>query len=204
MISRLTGPVVAVGATHVVIDCAGFGMLALCPPATAAAVRPGEIATLHTTLIVREDSLTLYGFLDEQDRAAFEVVQSVTGIGPKIAQAVVSVMSADDLRNAILTENLTALCAVPGIGRKGAQRMVLELKDKVLRLGEGGATPSGSVPAVPETPEWREQVASGLQGLGWSQRDAEAACDRISPLADEDPQIGVAALMKAALRSLAK
>lgn len=201
MISVLTGTVLSAGATQVVLDVHGLGMKVLCPPATSASVRLGESATLFTTLIVREDSLTLYGFARESERDAFEVVQSVSGIGPKIAQAVVSVMSPDDLRVAILTENLPALCAVPGIGKKGAQRLVLELKDKVALLGGEDTVPRAVVAGAEP---WREQVRSGLEGLGWSAKDAEAACDKVAPLHEEDPSISIAILMKSALRSLAK
>lgn len=135
MIAQLTGTVAAVGGTWVVLDLAGFGVRALCTPATVAAVRVGASTTLHTSLVVREDSLTLYGFADADERDAFELVQSASGIGPKIAQAVVSVLPPGDLRAAIVDENVTALTRVPGIGPKGAQKMILELKDKVKALG---------------------------------------------------------------------
>ena len=129
MIDRLSGTVVAVGGTWVVLDLSGFGLRALCTPATASAVRVGESATLHTSLVVREDSLTLYGFSDADERDAFELVQSTSGIGPKIALATVSVLAPAQLRVAIASENLVALMKVPGIGRKGAERLVIELRD---------------------------------------------------------------------------
>lgn len=203
MIDHLTGTVTSAGATHVVVDLGGFGIRALCTPATAAAVRPGERTHLATSLVVREDSLTLYAFADPEERDAFELVQSASGIGPKIAQAVVAVLSPDQLRRAIQTEDLVALCKVPGIGRKGAQKMVIELKDKVAALGHGEA--GGTAPAaIAPADEWREQVRLGLEGLGWSTRDAEAAVERVAPMADEEPAPGVAVLMRAALRTLAK
>ncbi|WP_203566398.1 Holliday junction branch migration protein RuvA [Aestuariimicrobium ganziense] len=201
MISQLRGTVVAAGATWVVLDLSGFGVRALCPPATAAGVRLGEESVLHTSLVVREDSLTLYGFADATERDAFELVQTASGVGPKLAQAIVSVLSPSDLVQAISTENLTRLCAVPGIGRKGAQKLVIELKDKVLSLGVD--TPAA--PAVSSADQaWREQVTDGLVGLGWSARDAEAACDAVAPMAADDPSVGVATLMRAALKSLAR
>ncbi len=199
MIAQVTGVVSGVGATWAVITVGGFGLRLLCTPSTAAGLRVGQETTLSTSLIVREDSLTLYGFADDAERETFELVQTATGVGPKLAQAIVSVLSPDDLRVAIATENLAALCTVPGIGRRGAQRLVIELKDKVGALAVAG---SATLPAAP--PAWREQVRLGLEGLGWSARDAEAACDRVQPLADEDPSLGVAGLMRAALRSLAK
>ncbi|MFT3878009.1 MAG: Holliday junction branch migration protein RuvA [Propioniciclava sp.] len=203
MIAQLTGTVAAVGGTWVVVDLSGFGVRALCTPATVAAVRVGEQTTLHTSLIVREDSLTLYGFADADERDAFELVQSASGIGPKIAQAVVSVLPPGDLRAAIAQENVTALTRVPGIGPKGAQKMILELKDKVNALG---AVPNLSTTSrmVPSGEVWREQVSSGLESLGWSAKDAAAAVERVVPLREQDPGIGIGDLMRAALRSLAR
>lgn len=200
MIALLSGTVAAAGANWAVIQAGGIGLKALCTPATAARLRPGETATVHTSLIVREDSLTLYGFADAAERDCFELVQGVSGIGPKIALAVVSVFAPDDFRVAISTGNIAALTRVPGIGSKGAQRLALELKDKVAVLvGSAGGVPSGSGPS-----SWRDQVVAGLEGLGYSSRDAEAACDRVAPLVADDPDLGVAELLRAALRTLAK
>lgn len=199
MIARISGTVIAAGATWVVLDLHGFGVRALCTPATASGVRIGRPATLATSLVVREDSLTLYGFAEDDERDCFELVQSATGIGPKIAQAVVSVLPPVDLRAAIAAGNVAVLTRVPGIGVKVAQRLILELKDKVNVLAATGA---GTVSAA--SASWREQVKGGLEGLGWSTRDAERACDAVVPLAEADPQTPVAVLMRAALRSLAK
>ncbi|MBI4900186.1 MAG: Holliday junction branch migration protein RuvA [Actinobacteria bacterium] len=200
MIASITGVVSGVGATWAVVTVGGLGLRLLCTPSTCAGLRTGQEATLATSLVVREDSLTLYGFADDEGRELFELVQTATGVGPKLALAIVSVLSADDFRTAIATENLGTLSSVPGIGRRGAQRLVIELKDKVAALGgSGSAAPRPSAP-----PLWREKVRLGLEGLGWSARDAEAACDRVQPMADEDPSLGVAALMRAALRTLAK
>ncbi len=204
MISTLTGTVTAAAATRVILDVQGLGFSVSCTPATAATVRIGERASLFTTLIVREDSLTLYGFTSDAEREAFDLVQSVSGIGPKIAQAVVSVMAPAQLRTAIQTENIVSLCAVPGIGKKVAQRLVLELKDKVLRLDSDDDADQSAV-CIPQPEDvWRAQVRSGLEGLGWSSKDAEAACDRVAPTVEADPDLSIAAIMKAALRSLAK
>lgn len=200
MIARLTGTVAAVGGTWLVVDLSGFGLKALCPPATASRARVGEPVTLHTSLVVREDSLTLYGFAEPEERDCFELVQSATGIGPKIAQAVVSVFSPDQFRVAVSSGNIAAITRVPGIGPKGAQRLVLELKDKVAVLGGGGG--GGTTHAV--AGGWRDQVRAGLEGLGYSTRDAEAACDQVADLAAESPDTPVAVLLRAALRSLAR
>jgi holliday junction DNA helicase RuvA len=200
MIAQVTGTVLQIGPTSTVVEVGGLGVLALCTPDTAATLRIGERATLATSLVVREDSLTLYGFANHDEREFFELLQTATGVGPKLAQAALSVLSPDDLRHAIATENLVQLVKVPGIGRKGAQRLVIELKDKInlTRSTEDLAPAAGSGPA------WRAQVASGLQGLGWSPKDAEAACVEIEPLATADPETSVAVLMRAALQSLAR
>ncbi|MFP5416317.1 MAG: Holliday junction branch migration protein RuvA [Actinomycetes bacterium] len=201
MIAQLTGTVVAVGGTWVVLDLSGFGVRALCTPATVSAVRVGEAATLHTSLVVREDSLTLYGFSDADERDSFELVQSASGIGPKLAQAVVSVLPPEEFRQAVASENLVALMKVPGIGRKGAQKMVIELKDKVNALGAG---PRAASPPAVGAGDWADQVASGLESLGWSTRDAAGAVESVAHLKQDDPALGVGDLMRAALRSLAR
>ena len=200
MIASLSGRVISVGPTSAVVEVGGLGVLALCSPNTVAALRVGQQATLATSLIVREDALTLYGFASVDEREFFELLLTATGVGPKLAQAALAVLSPDELRQAIASENLVQLCKVPGVGRKGAQRIVLELKDKINTV----ATAEPSAGTTPEPSAWREQVASGLQGLGWSAKDAEAACAEVDYLAREDPQISVAALMRAALQALAR
>lgn len=207
MIAQLTGTVVQAGATSMVLDVNGVGYLAHTTPATAAAVRPGEGTTIHTSLVVREDSLTLYGFHRVGERDAFELVQSASGVGPRLAAAIVSVLTPAELRRAISSEDLARLCTVPGIGRKGAQKLVLELKDKVLVLAadEAGAAEGTDAPVTRSGGElWREQVGEGLQGLGWSAKDAAAACDNVAHLLEEDPDMAIGTLMRAALNSLAR
>lgn len=203
MIAQLTGTVSAVGATWAVIDVGGVGIKTLCGPNTTADLRHGQQATLATSLVVREDSLTLYGFGSTEERDFFELLMTASGVGPKLAQAALAVLAPDDLRQAIATENLVALTKVPGVGRKGAQRIVIELKDKVNAvLAEH---PAGSTtPQTQPAPEWRDQVSQGLQGLGWSAKDADAACSRVEHLAEEDASVSVAVLMRAALQTLAK
>jgi len=200
MIASLSGLVLSVGPTSAVVEVGGLGVLALCSPNTVAGLRTGQRTTLATSLIVREDSLTLYGFANLDEREFFELLLTATGVGPKLAQAALAVLTPDELRHAIATENLVQLCKVPGVGRKGAQRIVIELKDKINSVGL--AEPA--VDAPPEANAWRDQVASGLQGLGWSAKDAEAACAEVEHVARENPQASVAALMKAALQSLAR
>jgi len=201
MIAQLTGTVVTAGATSGVIDVGGVGYRVLTTPQTAAGLRPGERSTLHTTLVVREDSMTLFGFGDEGEREAFELAQTASGVGPKLALAIVSVLTPGELRRAVLAEDLKRLCSVPGIGLKGAQKLVIELKDKVLTLTD---SPSDGGPAPVDGDAWRAQVSDGLQGLGWSARDADAACDNVAHLVEADPGIGIAKLLRAALNSLAR
>ena len=204
MIAQVRGTVVSVGGTWVVLELGGLGVRALCTPATVAAVRTGAEATLHTSLVVREDSLTLYGFTDADERDLFELVQSASGVGPKLAQAIVSVLPPGEFRAAIATENITALTRVPGVGPKGAKKMVIELKDKVNALGAVPDLSAGATTPAASGEVWREQVASGLESLGWSAKDAAAAVERVAPLREDDPALGIGELMRAALRSLAR
>jgi Holliday junction DNA helicase RuvA len=206
MIAFVRGEVSAVFVDSAVIDVGGVGIQVMCTPSTLAELTRGGQATLMTAMVVREDSLTLFGFADYDERALFELLQTASGVGPKLAQAMLAVHGPDELRRAVVTEDLVALCRVPGVGRKGAQRIVLELKDRI-------GTPSGAVPGLgsggrPGADGWRDQVRAGLLGLGWSTREAEAALDNVAPMADESMSDGgpapVADLLRAALRSLSR
>lgn len=199
MISLVRGIVVEARPTSVIVDVQGVGFFLWCTPTTSASVRVGHEALLHTHLIVREDSLTLYGFATPDERQGFQLVQSVTGIGPKIALATVASLTPSQLRQAVLTENLVTLSTIPGVGKKVAQRLVIELKDKVASLGD--ATIDDMRP-LGESP-YAGQVIDGLVGLGYSSRDAERAWAGVADQA-EDADITVAQLMKSALRSLAR
>ena len=201
MIAQVSGNVAAVGPTSAVVETGGIGLLALCSPGTLAGLRVGQRTTLFTSLVVREDALTLFGFATADEREFFELLITATGVGPKLGQAALAVLSPDQLRQAIATEDLVALCRVPGIGRKGAQRIVLELKDKINAVGLTGHL---DLPPLPGQAVWRNQVTQGLVGLGWALRDAEAACDEVEPLLEEQPDLGVPALLRAALLSLAR
>ncbi len=200
MIAQVSGTVLQVGPTSAVIEVGGLGVLTLCSPNTVAGLRIGQHATLATALVVREDSLTLYGFASSDEREFFELLLTATGVGPKLAQAALAVLSPDELRRAIAGENLVQLCKVPGIGRKGAQRIVLELKDKINAV----AMPEERTPSPGPGAAWRDQVAQGLQGLGWSARDADVACAEVEHLVTDDPDVSVPVLMRAALQTLAR
>lgn len=201
MISHLHGTVSAAGPTWVVVDMSGFGLKVMCPPAVAATARIGSNLELETSLVVREDSLTLHGFGSAADRDAFETVQTASGVGPKLAMAMLSVLDADALGAAIASEDAAALCRVPGIGKKGAAKLILELKDKAPLISAGGAQ---AAPVSAAAEPWREQVSEGLVGLGWSARDADAAVESVAGLRQEDPDVTIGVLMRAALRSLAR
>lgn len=201
MIAQLTGTIDAAGATWFIIDVHGVGFRANTNANTAAALRVGEQATVYTSMVVREDSLTLWGFATPQEREAFELAQTASGVGPKVAAAMLSVFSPGELRTVIQAEDVRRLTSVPGIGPKGAQKIILELKDKVLVLGEE-TEPAPA--AAPVGEPWRQQVHQGLEGLGWSAKEAEKACDHVAPLVADDPDIQIGKLMRAALSALAK
>lgn len=201
MIAFLTGRVAARQAGSAVIEVGGVGMQLQCTPATLSTLRVGEEATVSTALVVREDSLTLYGFADADERDVFERLQTASGVGPRLALAMLAVHTPEALRKAVATEDTAALTAVPGIGKKGAQRIVLELRDK---LGDPlGADPgTGAAAPAPVAAHWRPQVVAGLVNLGWSAKDAEAAADAVAPQAEDTPD--VADLLRAALRGLSR
>ena len=201
MISYVRGPVAAVTLSTAVVEVGGIGLELLCTPGTLATLSPkvgtGQTALLPASLVVREDSLTLFGFLDDDERTCFELLQTASGVGPKLAQAMLAVLGPDDLRRAVGSEDVKTLTRVPGIGQKGAQRIILELKDRL-----GAPVGHRQVAAPAPTEQWRDQVRQGLQGLGWSAKDADRALDEVAPAAGESPD--VAALLRAALRTLSR
>jgi holliday junction DNA helicase RuvA len=205
MIAHLRGTVAGVAPDGAVIEVGGVGMRVQCTPGTLATLRPGEPAQVATSLVVREDSLTLYGFSSEDERNVFELLQTASGVGPRLALAMLAVHAPDALRRAVATEDLGALTMVPGVGKKGAQRIVLEMKD---RLGPPGDSGDGRpAKAMPRVPSWRDQVQSGLINLGWPARDADQA---IAALEDEGAvgadgdAVDVATVLRAALRKLSR
>jgi Holliday junction DNA helicase RuvA len=177
MITSVSGTVVRVGVDQAVIEVGGVGLALLCTPAALSGLRSGAIGRLATSLVVREDSLTLYGFADDSERDTFELLQTASGVGPKLARAVLAVLDPDELSAAISTGDLAALTKVPGVGRKGAERLVLELRDRV-RPRSGTASAAGV--ASKGEPLWREQVRGGLAGLGWTGKEVESVLDNIA------------------------
>ena len=202
MIAHVRGTVAAVAPDGAVIEVGGVGMRVQCTPGTLALLKLGESAQVATSLVVREDSLTLYGFGSDDERNVFELLQTASGVGPRLALAMLAVHTPDALRRAVSTEDLGALTMVPGIGRKGAQRIVLEMKD---RLGPPGDSGDALPRPAQRAPSWRDQVQSGLVNLGWPARDADQA---IASLEEEGVIDGdamdVATVLRAALRKLSK
>ena len=196
MIASLAGQVSALLPTGVVLRVGGVGLAVQTTAGTRARLRVGESAELATSLVVREDSLTLYGFADADERDLFELLQTSSGVGPRLAQAVLTVHPPDAVRVALQTEDLVALCLVPGIGRKGAQRMVLELKDKV---GAVGAAPTPSA-----APGWRDTLAGALVGLGWAASQADETVARLADLHPDAGEAEVPALLREALAMLSR
>jgi Holliday junction DNA helicase RuvA len=199
VIAFVNGRVASAGPDGAVIEVGGVGLSVLCTPGTIAGLRVGDAARVSTSLVVREDSLTLYGFADDDERTVFELLQTASGVGPRLALAMLAVHTPNGLRRAVTTEDFNALTRVPGIGKKGAQRIVLELKD---RLG-APLDDESPVPAFRADP-WRTQVHAGLTNLGWPGRDADAAVDAVAAEIDGQDVPDVAVLLRLAMRKLSR
>jgi Holliday junction DNA helicase RuvA len=230
VISHLDGTVCAIAPEGAVVEVGGVGLLVQCTPGTLATLRTGERARVATSLVVREDALTLYGFAADDERDVFELVQTASGVGPRLALAMLAVFTPDALRRAVAAEDVTALTRVPGIGRKGAQRIVLELAGRLGApgMGSGQAQPAAGGSRLPGAAPWRDQVRAGLVNLGWQARDAELAIAAVEaemvqggdgPGGGEHggngagvngasggagPEVDVAVMLRAALRKLSR
>jgi len=207
MIASVSGVVLSAGLDSAVVDVGGVGLLLHITAGTAATLRPGGEARLATTLVVREESLTLYGFADEDERTIFNLVQKVSGVGPRLALAMLAIHAPDGLRRAISGGDLLALTKVPGIGRKSAERIVLELRD---RIGVPSSGAASSATLRPGADEATAQVRDALVGLGWSSRQAD---DAVEAVRDQAAASGastgsegsdVSALLRAALKELGR
>ena len=211
MISSVRGQVLSVSLDHAVIEVGGVGLAVRTTPATLAGLRRGEQARLATTLVVREDSLTLFGFASDEAKELFELVQSVSGVGPKIALALLAVLDPEQLRRALSSGDTMTLTRAPGIGKKGAERLVLELRDKVGTVGtvgtvggSAGAATAGS--GAPAGLVWRSQISEALVGLGFTAKQADDATAAVAADADNpavaDGDVGV--LLRRALGLLGR
>ncbi|WP_416416015.1 Holliday junction branch migration protein RuvA [Paenarthrobacter aromaticivorans] len=199
MISFLRGTVAHVGLSTAVIDLNGAGMSVFATPQTLSHLKVGAEAKLFTSMIVREDSLTLFGFADDDEREVFDVLLSVSGVGPRLALAVLAVHEPEAIRVAAHTGDGKAFTKVPGIGPKVAGRIVLELAGKLVPHGTG----TGTAAPVIATVEWKPQVVAAMTSLGWSEKDAAGSIDKAMADSPELVDNGnVAQILRATLRWL--
>ena len=201
MIASVRGRVASVSPDGAVVEVGGVGLQVICTPGTIASLRVGEQARLATSLVVREDSLTLYGFADDDARGLFELLQTASGVGPRLAQAVLAVHTPDVVRKAVATGDIATLTRVPGIGKKGAERLVLELRDRIGTVaGGGGETLSLPVAGI----SWGDQVRQALVGLGWTASQADQAVGIVAAEIDGEAAPGVPVLLKRAIQVLGR
>ena len=197
MIAQLTGTVRQLTTEKVILEVGGVGYLLSITPRTSSQVTMGAVISLSTSLVVREDSMTLFGFLDAKDRDTYEILQTVSGIGPKVALAITGAMTPDGLAQAIASEDVAAIEKVPGIGKKGAQRLILELKGKLVS--------SSNSPQISSHSAIRDQLLAALTGLGFSSKESDIAINAVlAHLAEDgrDPSVlDVAELLKLTLQS---
>ncbi|WP_026931837.1 Holliday junction branch migration protein RuvA [Glycomyces tenuis] len=197
MIAQLTGSVAAVGESYAVVDVGGVGYAVHAGAHTLANLKVGSQVVLHVSTIVREDSITLFGFNSAAERDLFELLQTAQKIGPRIARDAVEVLRPDVIRRAIATGDTATLSRIPGVGKKSAERIVLDLADKI------GPVDIGSPGRAAQRPGgWRTQVGQGLQALGWSAKDAETAIEKLD--AEGVDGSDVPTLLKQAIRLLGK
>ncbi|MDF3048668.1 MAG: ruvA [Pseudonocardia sp.] len=193
MIAAVRGEVLEIGLDHAVVEVGGVGLAVHATPATLARLRRGDPARLATSLVVREDSLTLFGFADAEERDLFTLLQTVSGVGPRLALATLAVLSPDALRAGLADGDVASLTRVPGIGRKGAERLVLELRDKVVAPDRTPVAPAVGGP--------RAEVVEALLGLGFAAKPAEQAVDAVLA---EQSAADAATLLRAALTRLGR
>ncbi|MFC9788432.1 Holliday junction branch migration protein RuvA [Rhodococcus sp. NPDC127528] len=200
MIASVRGEVLEIALDHVVLEAAGVGYRLNATPATLGTLQRGVEVRLVTAMIVREDSMTLYGFHDTESRDLFGLLQTVSGVGPRLAMATLAVLEPESLRKALAEGNVTALTRVPGIGKRGAERMIVELRDKVEAVPTGSGTPGdGSVAAVAGMV--RDQIVEALVGLGFALKQAEQATDSVLVA---DPDADTSRALRSALALLGK
>jgi holliday junction DNA helicase RuvA len=201
MIASVRGRVATVSQEGAVVEVGGVGLMVACTPSTVATLRVGSDAWLATTLVVREDSLTLYGFPDDEARSLFELLLGASGVGPRLAQATLAVHPPDVIRKAIATGDVTTLTRVPGIGKKGAERIILELRDRIGPVA-GGSDSRPSLAVAGTT--WQEQVRQALVGLGWTVNQAEQAVGVVASQLDGEPAPAASVLLKRAIQVLGR
>jgi Holliday junction DNA helicase RuvA len=192
LIASVHGVVAAVSQDGAVVEVGGVGLAVSCSPGTLARLRVGEPARLSTSLVVREDSLTLYGFTNDDERGLFELLQTANGVGPKLAQTILGVFPPREVRRAIASSDFAALVKVPGIGRKGAEKLVVELRDRIGSIDGDSAT--GATPGlagITAIAPWKDQVLHALAGLGFTGREASEAIETIANETEQPPEVSV-------------
>lgn len=193
MIASVNGLVLETRPDALVVSLGGVGLLVMASPDVIAAAKVGEAISLHTSLVVREESLTLFGFASNDSRELFELIQGVSGFGPRLAFTILSFLSAEQLRVAIASGDVARLTKTPGVGAKGASRLILELKDRI-----GYAPSSGN-----SVTEWDHQVEQALIGLGWSAKDATNVITTLK-VENDASALTVPELLKLALQLLGR
>jgi Holliday junction DNA helicase RuvA len=203
VIASVRGTVAALGPDGAVVEVGGVGLAVSCSPGTLARLRVGETARLATSLVVREDSLTLYGFADDDERSLFELLQTANGVGPKLAQTMLAVHSPRELRRAIAMSDYPALTHVPGIGRKGAERIVIELRDRIGSI-DGGESATLHGAGIAAVAPWRDQLSHALAGLGFSGKEAADAIDVVASDVSDERSPDVSALLRKSIQLLGR
>lgn len=201
MIASLRGTVISIGLGSAVIECQGVGYEVTTTPNTLSRLQRGEEALLLTTMVVREDAMKLYGFIDDQSREMFALLQTVTGLGPRLALACESVFTPIEISQAIAGADAKTLQRVPGVGKRMAERLIVELKDKVSAFTAGTVDVEGAPAPIPGIAPVVviEQVTQALVGLGFTEKQADDAV--VSVLA-ADPELETSAALRAALATL--
>ncbi len=202
MIAFVRGRVAGVTLTSAVLEVGGVGLELHCTPGTLATLRTGAEATLPTSMVVREDSLTLFGFVDDDEKQMFELVQTASGVGPKLAQSMLACHSPETLRRAVSTDDVKTLTTIPGIGQKGAQRIILELRDRIGAIDSGpSSAPSGGV--TPTAP-WRDQLRHALAGLGFTGKEAADAIETVAADVEPDTAPDLSSLLRRSIQLLGR
>ncbi len=199
MIASLRGEVRHIGLDHVVVECAGVGYRVLVAPATAGSLTRGSEGSLLTSMVVREDSMTLYGFTDGPQQELFHLLQTVQGVGPRLAMAAIAVLEPAQMQAAIASGDIKTLCLIPGIGKRVAERIHVELKDKVSAPSPAAAG-TGAGTAAPSSPV-SQQLLDALEGLGFTPKQAEPA---VAAAVEAGPDKPVSELLRDALKSLGR
>jgi Holliday junction DNA helicase RuvA len=200
MIASVHGRVAALGPDGAVVEVGGVGLAVSCSPGTLARLRVGETTRLATSLVVREDSLTLYGFADDDERGLFELLQTANGVGPKLAQTILGVHPPREVRRAIATSDFASLVQVPGIGRKGAEKIVIELRDRIGSIN--GTDDARGLAGVTAIAPWKDQVLHALAGLGFTGKEAAEAIDLVAAESGDNPEVAV--ILRRAIQSLGR